>query len=174
MIANAGIAGPTAPLHEIDAESWRECIDIDLTGVYLTFRAFIPTMIKRRSGSLIAISSVTGKRPMMHRTPYAAAKMGVIGLVRSLALELGPYGVRANSICPGSVDGPRMEAVFDAAATSRGITVEAARLEHTSAAALGRLVRADEVADLCFFLASEESSAITGEDLNVSAGSVMH
>ena len=174
VIANAGVAGPVAPLHEIPVEAWRDCIDVDLTGVYLVFRAFIPDMIARRGGSLIAISSVTGKRPLAHRTPYAAAKMGVIGLVRSLALELGPYGIRANTVCPGSVDGPRMDAVFEAAARARGITAEAARREDSRSAALGRLVRAAEVADLCAFLAAGSASAITGEDLNVSAGSVMY
>jgi len=174
VIANAGIAGPIGPLHEISPAQWRQCIDIDLTGVYLTFRAFIPAMIAARTGSLIAISSVTGKRPLPNRTPYAAAKMGIIGLVRSLALELGPYGIRANTICPGSVDGPRMDAVFAAAAERSGRTVADVRDEHTRPAALGRLVRADEVTDLCLFLAGDTASAITGEDLNVSAGSVMY
>ena len=79
VVANAGIAGPTAPLHEITLAEWRETIATDLDGVFLTFRAFIPAMIERRDGSLIAISSITGKRPLYGRTPYAAAKMGVIG-----------------------------------------------------------------------------------------------
>ncbi|HYX58885.1 MAG TPA: SDR family NAD(P)-dependent oxidoreductase, partial [Streptosporangiaceae bacterium] len=91
VVANAGIAGPTAPLHEITLADWRETIATDLDGVFLTFRAFIPAMVERRDGSLIAISSMTGKRPLYGRTPYAAAKMGVIGLVRTLATELGPY-----------------------------------------------------------------------------------
>src|SRR5439155_7336824 len=94
VVANAGIAGPTAPLHEISLADWRETIATDLDGVFLTFRAFIPAMIERRDGSLIAISSMTGKRPLYGRTPYAAAKMGVIGLVRTLATELGPYHIR--------------------------------------------------------------------------------
>lgn len=174
VVANAGVTGPIAPLHKIKTVDWRHCIDADLNGVYLTFRPFIPEMIKVRSGNLIAISSVTGKRPLANRTPYAAAKMGVIGLIRSLSLELGPYGIRANTVCPGSVDGPRMDAVFEAAAAADGITPEDARAEHTRPAALGRLVQADEVADLCVFLASDSASAITGEDLNVSAGSVMY
>jgi NAD(P)-dependent dehydrogenase (short-subunit alcohol dehydrogenase family) len=174
VIANAGIAGPIAPMHTLDPEAWLQCIDVDLIGVFLTFRAFIPQMIKIRSGTLIAISSVTGKRPLAHRTAYAAAKMGVIGLVRSLALELGPFGIRANTVCPGSVDGPRMDAVFEAAASADGIPVSEARAEHTRPAALGRLVRADEVADLCLFLAGDSASAITGADINVSAGSVMY
>ena len=109
VVANAGIAGAIRPMHEITYEEWRECIAIDLDGVYLTFRRFIPGMISAGGGSLIAISSMTGKRPLHGRTPYAAAKMGVIGLVRSLAVELGPHGVRVNAICPGPVAGPRID-----------------------------------------------------------------
>ena len=124
VVANAGIAGPTAPLHEITLADWRETIATDLDGVFLTFRAFIPAMIERRDGSLIAISSMTGKRPLHGRTPYAAAKMGVIGLVRTLATELGPHNVRVNAVCPGMVAGPRIEAVLARQAAARGITEE--------------------------------------------------
>jgi len=107
VVANAGVAGPTAPLHEIGLEEWRACLATDLDGVFLTFRAFVPGLIAAGAGSLIAISSMTGKRPLAGRTPYAAAKMGVIGLVRTLALELGPHGIRVNSVCPGATAGPR-------------------------------------------------------------------
>src|SRR6202030_3219722 len=107
-----GVAGPTAPLHEITLEQWRATIATDVDGVFLTFRAFIPGLIARRSGSLIAISSMTGKRPLHGRTPYAAAKMGVIGIVRTLATELGPHNVRVNAVCPGLVAGPRIETVL--------------------------------------------------------------
>ena len=174
VVANAGIAGPTAPLHEITLAEWRETIATDLDGVFLTFRAFIPAMIERRDGSLIAISSMTGKRPLLGRTPYAAAKMGVIGLVRTLAAELGPYQVRVNAICPGAVAGPRIDQVFARQAEARGITEEAARAEMTALTPLRRLVRAGEVAAACVFLASAGSAAITGEDLNVTAGVVMY
>jgi NAD(P)-dependent dehydrogenase (short-subunit alcohol dehydrogenase family) len=174
VVANAGIAGPTAPLHEITLADWRETIAIDLDGVFLTFRAFIPAMIERRDGSLIAISSMTGKRPLHGRTPYAAAKMGVIGLVRTLAAELGPYDIRVNAICPGAVAGPRIDQVFARQAEARGITAEAARAEMTALTPLRRLVRPEEVAAACVFLASGGSAAITGEDLNVTAGVVMY
>ena len=174
VVANAGIAGPTAPLHEITLASWRETIATDLDGVFLTFRAFIPAMIERRDGSLIAISSITGKRPLYGRTPYAAAKMGVIGLVRTLATELGPYDIRVNAICPGLVAGPRIEAVLAGQAAARGTTVEAVRAEVDALSPLGRMVRAEEVAAACVFLASGGSAAITGEDLNVTAGVVMY
>jgi NAD(P)-dependent dehydrogenase (short-subunit alcohol dehydrogenase family) len=174
VVANAGTAGPTAPLHEIDPAEWRDCLATDVDGVFHTFRAFVPGMIERGSGSLIAISSMTGKRPLHGRTPYAAAKMAVIGLVRSLALELGPHGVRANTVCPGAVAGPRIEDVIRRQAESRGIGLDEARAGFTAASPLGKLVEADEVGAVCAFLASDAATAITGEDLNVSAGAVMY
>jgi len=174
VVANAGVAGPTRPLHEIALEDWRDTLATDLDGVFLTFRAFIPAMIERRGGSLIAISSMTGKRPLHGRTPYAAAKMGVIGLVRTLATELGPYRIRVNSVCPGPVAGPRIDEVIRQQAAVRGITEEQARAAFAGASPLGRLVEAGEVAAACVFLASDDSAAVTGEDLNVAAGVVMY
>jgi NAD(P)-dependent dehydrogenase (short-subunit alcohol dehydrogenase family) len=100
--------------------------------------------------------------------------MAVIGLVRSLALELGPHGVRANTVCPGAVAGPRIEDVIRRQAESRGIGLDEARAGFTAASPLGKLVEADEVGAVCAFLASDAATAITGEDLNVSAGAVMY
>jgi NAD(P)-dependent dehydrogenase (short-subunit alcohol dehydrogenase family) len=174
VVANAGIAGPTTPLHEMSLADWRETVATDLDGVFLTFRAFIPAMIERRDGSLIAISSMTGKRPLYGRTPYAAAKMGVIGLVRTLATELGPHGIRVNAVCPGPVAGPRIEQVIALQAAARGITAEQARAEMDGMSPLRRMVTAEEVAAACVFLASGGSASITGEDLNVTAGVVMY
>jgi NAD(P)-dependent dehydrogenase (short-subunit alcohol dehydrogenase family) len=172
VVANAGVAGPTAPLHKITLEQWRDTIATDLDGVFLTFRAFVPGLIARRSGSLIAISSMTGKRPLHGRTPYAAAKMGVIGLVRTLATELGPYGVRVNAVSPGYVAGSRMDMVVRNQAEVRGVPEEQVRAEVSSGSPLGQLVSAEDVAAACVYLAS--ASAITGEDLNVTAGVVMY
>jgi NAD(P)-dependent dehydrogenase (short-subunit alcohol dehydrogenase family) len=171
VVANAGVAGPTLPLHEITLADWRDTLAVDLDGVFLTFRAFIPGMIERHDGSLIAISSMTGKHPLHGRTPYAAAKMGVIGLVRTLATELGPYHIRVNAVCPGAVAGPRIEQVIRKQAAIRGITEEQARAALTEASPLGRMV---EAAEVCAYLASENSAAVTGEDLNVTAGVVMY
>jgi NAD(P)-dependent dehydrogenase (short-subunit alcohol dehydrogenase family) len=173
VVANAGIAGAIRPMHEITYEEWRECIGIDLDGVYLTFRRFIPGMISAGGGSLIALSSMTGKRPLPERTPYAAAKMGVIGLVRSLALELGPHKIRVNSVCPGAVAGPRLNRIVKQQETL-GISEADSMRMFSDAAALKRPVSADEVAAACVFLGSDASSGITGEDMNVSAGVVMY
>ncbi|HLI15515.1 MAG TPA: SDR family NAD(P)-dependent oxidoreductase [Acidimicrobiales bacterium] len=174
VVACAGVAGPTKPLHELAVSEWEECVSTDLTGVFLTFRRFIPAMLERGAGSLIAISSMTGKRPLAGRSPYAAAKLGVIGLVRTLALELGPFNIRVNSVCPGGVDGPRIDLVLENQARLLGISVDEARRQMTEPAALKRLVRPEEVASACVFLASAAGSGITGEDLNVTAGLVMY
>jgi NAD(P)-dependent dehydrogenase (short-subunit alcohol dehydrogenase family) len=174
VVANAGIAGPTAPLHEIQLAEWRNCLATDLDGVFLTFRAFVPAMIESGAGSLVASSSMTGKRPLHGRTPYAAAKMGVIGLVRTLAVELGPHGIRVNAVCPGAVAGPRIDDVIRRQAATRGITEDEALLAFTGASPLARLVKANEVATACAYLASDAAASITGEDLNVSAGVVMY
>ncbi|WP_214367615.1 SDR family NAD(P)-dependent oxidoreductase [Pseudonocardia sp. H11422] len=174
VVANAGVAGPTAPLHEISLDEWRDCLATDLDGVFLTFRAFIPGLVERGAGSLVAVSSMTGKRPLHGRTPYAAAKLGVIGLVRTLALELGPHDIRVNAVCPGAVAGPRIDDVIAKQAAARGITEDEALAAFTGSSPLGRLVDAGEVARACAFLASDDAAAITGEDLNVTAGVVMY
>ena len=174
VVANAGIAGPTKPMHQTSLEEWRECLAADLDSVFMTFKAFLPPMLVARSGALIAISSMTGKRPLRGRAPYAAAKMGVIGLVRTLALEVGASGITVNCVCPGAVAGPRVDAVIRNQAEVQGISEESALRQFTDSSALGRLVRDEEVARACVFLASDGARAITGEDLNVSAGTVMY
>lgn len=174
VVANAGVAGPTAPVQEIALADWRDCVATDLDGVFLTFRAFVTDLIDAGAGSLIAMSSMTGKRPLHGRTPYAAAKMGLIGLVRSLALELGPHGIRVNAVCPGAVAGRRIDDVIRRQAAARGISEEQALAAFTEASPLGRLVEAGEVAAACAYLASDAAASITGEDLNVTAGVVMY
>lgn len=175
VVANAGIAGPTKPLQEISLAEWRECIATDVDGVFLTFRAFVPAMIAAgNGGSLVAISSMTGKRPLLHRTPYAAAKMAVIGLMRTLALELGPHGIRANTVCPGAVAGPRLDAVIANQAKALGVSAEDAARVFTAASPLGRFVDAEEIARACTFLSSDAAASITGEDMNVNAGVAMY
>ena len=174
VVANAGVAGPTAPLHDVPLAQWRECLATDLDGVFLTFRAFIPALVAACEGALVAISSMTGKRPLHGRTPYAAAKMGVIGLVRTLAVELGPHGIRVNAVCPGAVAGPRIEDVIRRQAATRGLSEADALAEFTAPSPLSRLVQAREVAAACSYLASDAAASVTGEDLNVTAGVVMY
>ena len=174
LVNNSGIGGPTAPLWEITPADWQETFAANVTGTYLCCRAFLPAMIERRSGCIVIIGSMTGKRPLFGRTPYAASKMALVGLARTLAWEVGPYGIRVNVISPGGVEGERIEWVIRKQAEAKGISLDEARREFTSSSPLGRLVPASDVAEATVFLATDRAASITGEDLNVSAGTVMY
>jgi len=174
LVNNTGITGPTAPLWEITPAEWEETFAVNVTGAYLCCRAFLPSMIERRSGSILFISSMTGKRPLFGRTPYAAGKLALVGLARTLAWETGPYGIRVNVISPGPIEGERVERVIRNQAQAEGISEDEARRRFTSSSPLGRLVPPGDIADAVVFLASDKAASITGEDLNVSAGTVMY
>jgi NAD(P)-dependent dehydrogenase (short-subunit alcohol dehydrogenase family) len=174
LVNNSGIGGPTAPLWEITPEEWTDVFAVNVTGTYLCCRAFLPAMIARHSGCIIIIGSMTGKRPLLGRTPYAASKTALIGLTRTLAWEVGRYGIRVNLISPGGVEGERIEWVIRKQAEAQGISVEEAHRQFTSSSPLGRLVPAGDIANAAVFLASDQAASITGEDLNVSAGVVMY
>ena len=174
LVNNSGIGGPAAPLWKIDPADWEAPFAVNVTGTYLCCRAFLPSMIERKSGSVIFISSMTGKRPLWGRTPYAASKMALIGLARTLAVEAGPHGIRVNVISPGAVEGERIEWVISKQAEGRGISVDQARQELMSGSPLQRLVPPGDIAAAAVFLASDQADSITGMDLNVSAGLVMY
>lgn len=174
LVCNSGIAGPTAPLWDIALEDWQATLDVNLTGTFLTCRALLPAMIERRQGAIVVVGSVSGKRPLHGRTPYVTSKLGLVGLVRTLAWETGPHGVRVNLVSPGYVAGPRIERVIDAQAHQFALAPEQARARFTDASPLGRLTAPQDVAACVAFLASPAAGSITGEDLNVSAGVAMY
>jgi NAD(P)-dependent dehydrogenase (short-subunit alcohol dehydrogenase family) len=174
LVAGSGIAGPTAELWNVTPEDWEETIRVNLTGTFLTCRALLPAMVRRRAGSVVVIGSTTGKRPLFGRTPYAASTLALVGLVRTLAAELGPHDVRVNLISPGGVAGPRIEAVIQAQADAAGTTYEAMFAQYASETPLGRFVPPDDVASAAVFLACDDSNSTTGEDLNVSGGLAMY
>ncbi len=174
LVNNSGIAGPTKPLWEITLAEWEETFDVNVTGAYLCCRAFLPGMIEQRSGSIIMIASMTGKRPLYGRTPYAGGKLALVGIARTLAWEVGEYGIRVNVISPGAVEGERIKRVVRNQAAAQGISEEEALRQFTSSSPLGRLVPPGDIAASAVFLASDKSASITGEDLNVSSGTVMY
>src|SRR5689334_6257004 len=174
LVNNSGVAGPTKLLWDVSVDEWEETLRVNLTGVFLCCRAFLPAMVERHDGCIVVIGSATGKRPLHGRTPYAASKLGLVGLVRTLAWEAGPYGVRVNLISPGAVDGDRLETVVEAQATARGIGTHEVRAELAAASPLHRFVEAEHIADAVVFLASGAGASITGEDVNVTAGMTMY
>jgi NAD(P)-dependent dehydrogenase (short-subunit alcohol dehydrogenase family) len=173
LVANSGIAGPTAPLWEISLQQWEETISTNLTGVFLCCRAFLPQMIQRRTGNIVIIGSGVGKQPFVGRTPYAASKIALVGLTRTLAHDAGPYNVRVNIVSPGLVEGERIERVLRKQAEARGVSYEEMKVLATRETPLRRFVSVEDVAHMTVFLSTEQAASITGTDVNVSAGVVM-
>ena len=167
LVNNAGIAGPTALVEDVGAEEWERCLAVGLTSHYRTCARVIPAMKAAREGSIINISSTAGQYGMGMRSPYTAAKWAVIGLTKSLAIELGPYGVRANAICPGSVDGDRMRGVIQREAAARGASFEDVEREYVEGQSIARFVQAGEIADMCLFLASDAARMVSGQAIAV-------
>lgn len=174
LVNNAGIAGPTKRSTEMSLAEWQEVIDINLTGAWLASRAAIAAMAAQHSGNILMISSGAGRRGYPLRSPYASSKWAMVGLTQTLAGEWGNEGIRVNCICPGAVEGERIERVIRARAEAMGVPYEQIRKGFTSNAALQRMVTEHEVARVAVFLVSELSSGVTGQTINVDAGSIMN
>lgn len=174
LVANSGVAGPTAPLWEVSPEDWDATYAVNVRGVFLCCRAVLPGMVRRGAGSIAVVGSMSGKRPLANRTPYTSSKTALIGLVRTLALETGPYGVRVNLVSPGPVTGPRLDAVLEGQSRRIGRPADELRADLAGESPLRRFTEPEDVADAIVFLSSEQARNITGEDLNVSAGLTMH
>lgn len=170
LVNNAGVAGPVKPLTEIEPAEWDEVFAVNVRGVYLMCRAFLPAMVARGAGDVVNIASVSGKRPLLRRTPYCASKMAVIGLTATLAGEVGPSGVAVNSLSPGPVDGPRMARNFRMEAERTGVSYQEAERAFTGRAALGRMVTESEVA--AAVLNMLRMPGLCGADIDLSAGMV--
>ncbi|MEM7505816.1 MAG: SDR family oxidoreductase [Pseudomonadota bacterium] len=167
LINNAGIAGPTAGVEDVDPADWRRCLDVGLTGQFLCARGAVPILKTAGGGTIINMSSAAGKHGYAYRTPYSAAKFGVIGLTQSLAKELGPANIRVNAILPGIVEGARMAGVIRNRAAQTGVSeaeMEASYLERVS---LRRMVSAEDVAATVAFLLSDAGRNISGQSLAV-------
>lgn len=170
LVNNAGVPGPVAPLLDIEPDEWDEVFAVNVRGIYLMCRAFLPAMVQRGSGDVINLASVSGKRPLIRRTPYTASKMAVIGLTATLAYEVGPAGVSVNCLSPGPVDGPRMTRNFTLEAERTGSTYEEAQEAFVSRTALHRMLTEDEVA--AAVVAMLHMPGLCAADIDLSAGMV--
>jgi NAD(P)-dependent dehydrogenase (short-subunit alcohol dehydrogenase family) len=167
LCANAGIAGPTAPIEEVALDAWRRCLSVNLEGAFLFAKHTAPLMKAQRSGAIILTSSTAGIFGYPNRAPYAASKWAINGLMKTLAMELGPYGVRANSICPGAVEGPRMEAVLAKEAALKGATRDAIYAGYAGGTSMRSFVRAEDIAAMALFLASDAARLVSGQIIAV-------
>lgn len=167
LCANAGIKGPTAAIEDMPIEAWHQCLGVNLDGAMLAAKHAARLMKPVGQGVMIFTSSTSGLYGTPFRAPYVAAKWGVIGLMKTVAMELGPYGIRANAICPGSVNGPRIDHVIDAEAAAKGMTPDAVRQGYASGTAMKRLSDPEDVANLALFLASPRARMISGQAMAV-------
>jgi NAD(P)-dependent dehydrogenase (short-subunit alcohol dehydrogenase family) len=174
LVNNAGIAGPTKRSTDMSLAEWQEVLDINLTGAWLASRAAIPAMVKQKTGNILMISSGAGRRGYPFRSPYAASKWAMIGLTQTLAGEWGVEGIRVNCICPGAVEGDRIERVIQARAEATKTPYEQVKRNFTATAAMQRMVTEEEVARVSLFLASDLSAGVTGQTINVDAGNIMN
>jgi len=167
LVNNAGTKGPTGYVEALKLEDWRNCLSVCLDAQFLCARRAVPVMKGQRSGSIINLSSTAGLYGFGLRTPYAAAKWAVIGFTKSLAIELGSFDVRVNAICPGIVEGARMDRVIEAETQIRGIAFDAIQTEYVQSQSIKRFVKPEEIADLCLFLASPAAKMISGQAIAV-------
>lgn len=174
IVNNVGIAGPTKPCEDIEKEEFMQTLEVNTGSAFVVSRAAIPHLKRQEYGRIVNISSISGKRPLRDRTPYTTSKMGVIGFTRTLAAELAAYNINVNAICPGSVEGPRLDDVIENQATSQGRPVEEVEREFRESSPKNEFVSASDIADTVRFLCSDRADKITGQDLNVSAGVVMY
>ena len=170
LVNNAGVPGPVAPLTDISVEEWDDVFDVNVRGMFLLCKAFLPAMTARGAGDVINVASVSGKRPLANRTPYCASKMAVIGLTSTLAFEVGPAGVSVNTLSPGPVEGPRMARNFRLEAERSGGSIADAENAFVSRAALGRMVTEEEVGRAV--VAMLDMPGLCGADVDLSAGMI--
>lgn len=167
LCANAGIAGPTATVENVALEDWQRCLSVNLDGPFLFAKYAARLMKDAGSGAIVLTSSTAGIFGYPNRSPYATAKWGVIGLMKTLAMELGPFGIRANAICPGGVEGPRMEGVMMREAAAKGTTRDAIYQGYTSGVSMKSFVWPEDIAEMAAFLASDGARFVSGQVIAV-------
>jgi NAD(P)-dependent dehydrogenase (short-subunit alcohol dehydrogenase family) len=167
LVNNAGIAGPTGKVEDLQPEDWDRCIAVDLSGMFYCTRLAMPMIKAAGGGSIINLSSAAGRLGFGMRTPYAAAKWGVVGFTKSLAIEAGPDNVRVNCIQPGAVAGDRIERVINAKAQALGIAPAEVRERLLETTSLRTFVSAQDIANMALFLATDAGKHVSGQALSV-------
>ena len=168
LVNNCGIAGPTGPIESIDGPGWERTVAVNLNSQYYFARRAVPLLKQSAANpSLIAMGSVAGRLGYALRTPYASTKWAIVGLMKSLAIELGPHGIRVNAILPGTVEGERMRGVIAARAAAAGVSVEAMGQQYLNKISLRRMVSPNDIAALALFLCSPAARNLSGQAISV-------
>lgn len=167
LINNAGIAGPVKPVENVAMEEWQKTLAVNLDSVFYFTKFCVPLLKKSKEGVIINMSSNAGLFGVPMRSPYVAAKWAIIGLTKSWAMELGPFGIRVNALCPGSVAGPRIDGVIKSDAETRGVPEETIRHVYERQSSLRRFVSADDIANMVSYLVSVAGRNISGQAISI-------
>ena len=167
VCANAGTSGPAGPIEALDYDQWQHCFATNVHGAFLTCRWAAKVMKPQAAGLIVLTSSTAGTHGYPFRSPSAAAKWAVVGLTKTLAMELGPYGIRVNAVCPGAVEGPRMDRVVASEAAARGESEESVRQTYVKGVSMKTWVEAEDVANAVEYFASDAGRRISGQILAV-------
>ena len=167
LCANAGVAGPTARVEDVALSDWRACVSVILEGALLAGKHVLPSRMAAWRCAVVFTSSTAGIYGYPNRAPYAAAKWAVIGLMKTVAMEAGPFGVRANAICPGAVEGPRMEGVLAREAAAKGMTRDQVYDGYAAGTSMRTFVEAADIADMAVFLGSDAARRVSGQVIAV-------
>ena len=167
LCANAGIARPTALIEDVALEDFRTCVSVNLEGAFIAAKHADPSMKAAGTGAIIITSSTAGIYGYPNRAPYAAAKWAMIGLMKTLAMELGPFGIRANAICPGAVEGSRIEGVLNREAKAKGMTRDQVYDGYAAGTSMRSFVEACDIANMAVFLGSDGARLVSGQVIAV-------
>lgn len=169
LVNNAGIGGPTASVVDLEPDDWEQVLKVDLTGTFLVTKHAIPHLIRSGNGSIIIMSSAAGRFGYPNRSPYSTAKWGLIGFMKTLAMELGEHNIRANAILPGAVDGDRIQRVFEGRAKATGQSIDEIKNIAMANQSIKKLIDPRDIAALAVFLASDAGKTISGQSLPIDA-----
>lgn len=167
LVNNAGVAGPTGAVETIETNSWMATFDVNIHSQFFCIKHCLPLLRKSADSSILNLSSAAGRLGMTNRSAYSASKWAVVGLTKTLAIELGAENIRVNALCPGAVDGPRIRKVMDAKAKVLGVEVEQIEGQYAAQSSLNRLITVEDVANMAVFVSSNLARNINGQVLAV-------
>ena len=166
LVNNAGIAGPAGPIETLDIDAWKATFDVNLHATFYVSKHAIP-ILKQHGGAIMNLSSTAGLFGYPMRSPYASAKWAIVGLSKTMAMELGPFNIRVNCICPGAVNGDRMDRVISSIAQASGETLAKVREDNVKSTSMKTFVDAEDIANMIVFSFSDLGAKISGQSLTV-------
>ena len=167
LINNVGIAGPTGSLEKIKSKDWKNTLHVDVTSHFYFTKKAIPLIKKSKNGAIINISSTAGILGFPLRSPYAASKWAIIGVTKTLAMELGKFNIRVNAVCPGTIKGNRMKRVIKDKAKFTKISVKNIEKDFISMSSMKKWILEDDIGKMCAFLISDDSNKVSGQIIAV-------